>query len=123
MLRDVNLDFKHLTPKSYLTNLLEDERDPKRYSLDEVGKRNDIRKCIKTFFGGEKNLECLSLKRPTDGEPSPDMELRLEFIKSCADLITQVKSRLKIKSIKDRPLTATMFLNLALEYVDQLNAG
>jgi hypothetical protein len=88
-----------------------------------VGKRNEIRKCIKTFFGGEKNLECLSLKRPTDGDPSPDMELRPEFIKSCADLIAQLKIRLKIKAIKDRPLTTTMFLNLALEYVDQLNAG
>ena len=118
ILRDVNIDFKHLTPKSYLLNLLEDERDPRRYSLDEVGKRNEIRKCIKSFFGGDKNLECLSLKRPTDGDPSPDMELKPEFVKSCTDLISQIKSRLKAKQIRDRPLTPTMFLNLALEYVD-----
>jgi hypothetical protein len=71
------MDFKHLTAKSYLLNLLEEERDPKRVSIDEVQQRNVIRKCIKTFFGGEKNLECLSLVRPFDKD-----RLRPEFLKS-----------------------------------------
>lgn len=84
VLRDVNMDFKHLTPKSYLLNLLEDERDPKRYSLDEVGKRNEIKKCIKSFFGGDKNLECLSLQHPS--KPG--------FGTSCADLVDKVTSRM-----------------------------
>jgi hypothetical protein len=123
VLRDVNIDFKHLTPRSYLLNLLEDERDPRRYSLDEVGKRNDIRKCIKSIFCGEKNLECLALKKPTDGEICPEMELKPEFVKSCQDVVSQLKSKLSAKTIRESPLTPTMFLNLALEYIDQLNSG
>lgn len=112
------MEFKHLTAKSYLLNLLEEERDPKRVSIDEVQQRNVIRKCIKTFFGGEKNLECLSLVKPFDED-----RLRPEFMKSSQELICQIKNKLRLKTIKDKPLTPNMLLNLALEYVDQINRG
>jgi len=92
ILRDVNIDFKHLTAKSYLLNLLEDERDPRRYSADEVWKRNEIRRCIRSFFGS--NLECLSLMRPSNDDVTFDSQIKPEFTKACNEMVATIKNQL-----------------------------
>jgi len=124
------MDFKHLTPKSYLMNGLEEERDPKRGSAEEAARRNVIRKCIKSYFGGEKNIECFPMNRPVDDDSKLESldvckkaDLKPEFVKSCEDLLINLKNKIKVKQINGRPLTGNMLLSLAMEYVDQINRG
>ena len=104
VLRDVSMDFKHLTPKSYLMNGLEEERDPKRGSAEEAARRNVIRKSIKSYFGGEKNIECFPMTRPVDDDSKLESldvckkaYLKPDFVKTCEDLLINLKNRLKIK--------------------------
>jgi hypothetical protein len=47
-------------------------------------------------------------------------DLRPEFTEAVDKLMLKLKSA-KVKTIGNRPLTGSMFLGLALEYVDALN--
>ena len=47
-------------------------------------------------------------------------DLRPEFTEAVDKLMLKLKSS-KVKTIGNRPLTGSMFLGLALEYVDALN--
>ena len=64
MLRDLDMDFKHLTPKAYLMQGLEESRG----KSEEAKYKNTIRRAVKEYFGGEANLNCFALGKPSDNE-------------------------------------------------------
>ena len=47
--------------------------------------------------------------------------LKTEFRSALEVLIQELKDNVKVKEIGGRPLTATMILNLTLEYVEAIN--
>ena len=66
VLKDFSLEFKHMTPKSYINQCL----DPDPKTDPETAQMNNIRRCIKDFFAGEKDLDCHWLVKPIDGDDS-----------------------------------------------------
>jgi hypothetical protein len=124
VLRDLDMDFKHLTPKAYLMQGLEESRG----KTDEARYKNGIRRAVKEYFGGEANLNCFALTKPSDDDAGletidqmQESQLTKQFAQSCSDFILQLKMNFAVKAINHRPLTGNMLLNLAMEYVDTLN--
>ena len=122
VLRDFSLNFQHLTPKVYLESCLEEQKG----ASDDVFIKNQIRSSIRQFFA---DLDCVTLVRPVNNESLlahiEDLkytELRKEFRDNLDALISRLKSTPRIKMINNRPLTGSMLLGLALEYVDALNS-
>jgi hypothetical protein len=117
-MRDFSLNFKTLTPKSYLDNILEEKKNP-----DEEGhRRNLTKRCIKSFFS---DLKCHPLVRPVDAEEDlrniENLEyeaLRPEFREGIEALMRDLKEKPKCKMINNKSMTGSMFLNLAIDYCD-----
>ena len=65
VMRDFGLDFKHLTPKAYLEQVLETQKTSKGLMSDDVFHKNSIRESIKNFFS---DLDCFTLVRPVTNE-------------------------------------------------------
>ena len=128
VVRDLDMDFKHLTPMSYLQQNLE----PSRIRNDVAVNRNQVRRCLKDFFGGENSLNCYALSTPSEDsqvleslcEKGPKECLQVTkplFGSQITDLVTNLKQSCEARKIGGRYLTGAMFLNLALEFIDQLN--
>ena len=123
VLRDCSLDFKHLTPETYLEQCLEQER-----GFSDDTQKNAIRQSLKKFF---PKIECTSMGRPVDDqgllarlEELAYSDLKAEFRSICEKLVNKsTRTSPKVKSINNRPLTGYMLLGLALEYVDNFNRG
>ena len=123
VLRDCSLDFKHLTPETYLEQCLEQER-----GFSDDTQKNAIRQSLKKFF---PKIECMSMGRPVDDqgllarlEELAYKDLKAEFRSICEQLVNKsIRVSPKVKSINNRPLTGYMLLGLALEYVDNFNRG
>ena len=49
-------------------------------------------------------------------------DLKPDFRKQVTSLVSQVKQKLKVKSVHGKTLNSSMFLALTLEYVEALNA-
>ena len=118
------MDFRHLTPKAYLMQGLEESRG----KSEEAKYKNGIRRAVKEYFGNEANLNCFALCKPTNNEgmietidQMPESELSKAFTQGMSDLLLHLKSNHVVKAINDRPLTGNMFLNLAMEYVEAIN--
>ena len=95
---------------------------------DQAKNRNEIRRCVKDFFGGEANLNCFALVPPHADEQKlenlselNENELDQVFNAKCQEMITSLKQNSVAKAIGDRHLTGNMLLNLAMEFVDSLN--
>jgi hypothetical protein len=114
-----------MTPKSYLNQCLEADRS----TTEDSVKTNDIRRCIKELFGGEKEIECHALTKPLDDSDQVlgllsnlDYDgLKIEFRTAVDNLVQDLRDNYKVKEINGRPLTAPMILNLTLEYVEAIN--
>ena len=65
VLRDFGLDFKHLTPKAYLSQVLEVQKSSSGLVSDDIFHKNTIRESIKNFFA---DLDCFTLVRPVTNE-------------------------------------------------------
>ena len=118
------MDFEHLTPKSYLMQGLE----MSQLKSDQARNRNEIRRCLKEYFGGEASLNCFALMPPhPDEERLTDMssldqaELNSTFTAKCHEMVTYLKQNHVVKAVGERHLTGNMLLNLAMEYVEALN--
>ena len=42
--------------------------EPSLLRSDQARQRNEIRRCLKEYFGGEANLNCFALVKPHDDE-------------------------------------------------------
>eukprot|EP00826_Nyctotherus_ovalis_P039863 TRINITY_DN3866_c0_g2_i4.p1 TRINITY_DN3866_c0_g2~~TRINITY_DN3866_c0_g2_i4.p1 ORF type:complete len:780 (+),score=309.70 TRINITY_DN3866_c0_g2_i4:73-2412(+) len=121
VLRDFSLDLKKKSPRDYL----EDNLKPQT-AMDEEGlRKNAIRQTITGFF---QERDCFTLVRPVNDEAKiahiEDMQygdLRPEFTKACDVLIHRMLSRARVKTVRGVALTASMFMGLALEYIQSLN--
>ena len=124
VVRDLTMDFQHLTPKTYLLQGLE----MSQLKSDQAKNRNEIRHCLKEYFGGEQNLNCFALVPPHSDQEKleslselAETDLNETFNSKCMEMVTALKQSAVVKSIGDRQLTGNMLLNLAMEYVDALN--
>ena len=121
VLRDFSLDLQKRTPREYL----EDNLKPQMAVNDESIKKNAIRQTIAGFF---LERDCFTLVRPVHEEAKiahiEDLkyeELRPEFIKACDAVVQKILTRVRVKTVNGIPLTASMFMGLALEYIQSLN--
>lgn len=130
VLRDFSLNFKLLTPKVYLEQALESQSQGRGSLMsDDIFRKNQIRESIKNFFA---DLDCFTLVRPVTNEGQLahieeldyEKDLRPEFRQAMDNLMSKLKSphSARVKSVNGRPLTSTMLLGLALEYVDAINS-
>ena len=126
MVHDLKMDFQHLTPKTYLLQGL----DNSMLKSDQAKNRNEVRRCLKDFFGGEANLNCFALVPPHNDEEKlenlaelQEMDLNEAFNVKVKDMTLQLKQNTVLKAIGERQLTGNMLLNLAMEFVDQLNSN
>jgi len=78
--------------------------------------KNRIRKLIKSYF---KDRDCFTMVRPLLKEKdlqnlensAPD-KLRPEFLEQILSLRKKILNRVKVKTFKNQPLTADMYINL-----------
>lgn len=127
VLRDFGLDFKTLTPKSYLEQVLETQKS-KSLMSDDTFHKNQIRESIKNFFA---DLDCFTLVRPVTSESQLahieeldfDNDLRPEFKEGMNRLMDKLKApeTCRVKQVNGKGLTSSMLLGMALEYVDAIN--
>jgi len=120
------MDFQHLTPKTYLLQGLENSM----LKSDQARNRNEVRRCLKEFFGGEANLNCFALVPPHHDEEKLEClnelqasDLNEGYNSKVAEMTTLLKQNTVVKSIGERHLTGNMLLNLAMEFVDSLNSN
>ena len=120
VLRDFSLELEK-SSKDYL----EDNLKPKAEDNEEIIRENNIRRIITSYF---PERDCFTLIRPINEESKiahiEEMEyssLRPEFTSACDNLMKQILSRVRVKIIDGIPLTANMFMGLALEYIQSLN--
>ena len=97
---------------------------------DQAKNRNEVRRCLKDFFGGEASLNCFALVPPHNDEEKlenlaelQEMDLNEAFNVKVKDMTLQLKQNTVLKAIRERQLTGNMLLNLAMEFVDQLNSN
>lgn len=121
VLRDFSLDLKKRSARDYL----EDNLKPQPAADEEGTRKNAIRQTISSFF---LERDCFTLVRPVNEESKiahiEDMkyrDLRPEFTKACDSLIQKILGRARVKTVNGIPLTASMFMGLALEYTQSLN--
>eukprot|EP00826_Nyctotherus_ovalis_P043660 TRINITY_DN4624_c0_g2_i1.p1 TRINITY_DN4624_c0_g2~~TRINITY_DN4624_c0_g2_i1.p1 ORF type:complete len:870 (-),score=280.12 TRINITY_DN4624_c0_g2_i1:153-2762(-) len=121
VLRDFSLDLKKRSAREYL----EDNLKPQPATDEEGTRKNAIRQTISSFF---LERDCFTLVRPVNEESKiahiEDMkyrDLRPEFTKACDSLIQKILGRARVKTVNGTPLTASMFMGLALEYTQSLN--
>ncbi len=121
VLRDFSLDLQKRSPREYL----EDNLKPQIAMNEESMRKNSIRQTIAGFF---LERDCFTLVRPVNDESKiahiEDMkyeDLRPEFTKTCDGIISKILGRARVKTVNGIPLTASMFMGLALEYIQSLN--
>jgi len=121
VLRDFSLDLKKRSSREYL----EDNLKPQPATDEEGIRKNAIRQTISSFF---VERDCFTLVRPVNEETKiahiEDMkyrDLRPEFTKACDSLVEKILNRARVKTVNGIPLTASMFMGLALEYIQSLN--
>jgi len=121
VLRDFSLDLNKKTPREYL----EDSLKLQPSTTEEVIQKNNIRKALTSYF---PERDCFTLARPINEESKlatiKNMKyenLRPEFTKACDNLIKAILGRVRVKMVNGVPLTASMFMGLALEYIQSLN--
>lgn len=121
VLRDFALDLQKKPPRDYFEDNLRSQP-----VINEEGKaKNVVRQKITEYF---QERDCCTLIRPINDEEKithlEDLkyeELRPEFIKGCDALIQKILSKLRVKVVNGIPLTASMFMGLAMEYIESLN--
>lgn len=94
VVRDLQMDFEHLTPKTYLMQGLE----MSMLKSDQAKNRNEVRRCVKEFFGGEANLNCFALVPPHTDEEKVESLAELQasdldqvFETKCQEMIMHLK--------------------------------
>jgi hypothetical protein len=85
-----------------------------------------IRDAINKYF---KERECFTMIRPVSDESKlahietlKYEELKTDFRKQVTSFVNTVKKKLKVKIINGKTLNSSMFLSLALEYTEAINA-
>jgi len=85
-------------------------------SHQEQEQKNKIRKLIKTYF---RDRDCFTMVRPMLKEKdlqnldnSTPEKLRPEFLEQVLHLRKKILNRVKVKTFKNQPLTADMYINL-----------
>ena len=138
VLRDFALELvdengKNVTTKQYLENALREENtnlishnEYNKGIIEEMNKKNDIRKIIKLFF---RERDCYTLIRPVNDEKKlkiidklPQEELRPEFLNQMNLLVKNVFENIRPKSINGGYMNGEMFLNLTKMYIESLNS-
>ena len=124
VMRDFFHDLEGKSPKDYLEECL---KETPGYTADVV-KKNRIRSAI---VGNFKERECFTMIRPVADEAKlahidslkwESDSLKPEFKKQVNSFVNQVGKKVKAKAINGKYLNSSMFLNLALEYIDALNS-
>eukprot|EP00830_Metopus_es_P005113 TRINITY_DN1472_c0_g1_i2.p1 TRINITY_DN1472_c0_g1~~TRINITY_DN1472_c0_g1_i2.p1 ORF type:complete len:859 (-),score=219.71 TRINITY_DN1472_c0_g1_i2:17-2593(-) len=121
VMRDFSLDLQKKTAREYM----EDSLKPQTAVTEEAMRKNAVRQTIAGMF---PERDCFALVRPVNEEAKiahiEDLkytDLRPEFTKSCDAVIQKILTRVRVKTVNGMPLTATMFMGLALEYIQSLN--
>ena len=94
-LRDFKLEFKTLTPNSYLSQCLEGGSG----NGPEAAVRNKVKSYLQTSFS---KTQCFALPRPTEGDPTlldAGAEMNPEFETAVAAMVTQLKQSHKKKKV------------------------
>jgi hypothetical protein len=110
------------TPKNYLEECLQSIPG----FSQEIRKKNQIREAITKYF---KERECFIMVRPVTDESKlshvDDLkweELKSDFRREVSNFTSTIKKKLKPKVINGKLLNSSMFLQLALEYTEAINA-
>jgi len=138
VLRDFALELvdekgKEVSAKQYMENALKEENtnlisnnEYNKGVIEEINKKNEIRKIIKLFF---RERDCYTLIRPVHDEKKlkiidqiPQEQLRPEFLSQMNLLVEKVFTSIRPKNINGGYMNGPMFLNLAKMYVDSLNS-
>ena len=138
VLRDFALELvdekgKEVSAKQYMENALREENtnlisnnEYNKGVIEEINKKNEIRKIIKLFF---RERDCYTLIRPVHDEKKlkiidqiPQEQLRPEFLSQMNLLVEKVFTSIRPKNINGGYMNGPMFLNLAKMYVDSLNS-
>ena len=138
VLRDFALELidnqgNEVTTKQYLENALKEENinliSNNSYNkgiLEEINKKNDIRKTLKLFF---RERDCYTLVRPVYDEKKlkiidqlPIEELRPEFLNQMNNLVKKVFDNIRPKSVNGGYMNGPIFLNLVKMYINSLNS-
>eukprot|EP00347_Sterkiella_histriomuscorum_P019605 403340994 len=122
VLRDFYHDLEGQTPKQYLEDCLQ-----MTAALSNDGlKKNLIRESIKKYF---KDRDCYTFIRPVSDESKLAHvdslkweELKTDFRREVSGFVKDMKKKLKPKIINGKFLNTSMFLSLALEYIDAINS-
>eukprot|EP00826_Nyctotherus_ovalis_P003519 TRINITY_DN10719_c0_g1_i1.p1 TRINITY_DN10719_c0_g1~~TRINITY_DN10719_c0_g1_i1.p1 ORF type:complete len:876 (+),score=306.37 TRINITY_DN10719_c0_g1_i1:107-2734(+) len=119
VLRDFSLDLNKKTPHDYLEDNL------KLQPSEQSAQRNSIRHAITSYF---PERDCFTLVRPVNEEGKlinletmKYADLRSEFTKACDCFVETALKRVRVKTVNGVPLTASMYMGLALEYIQSLN--
>ena len=137
VLRDFALELidnqgNNVTTKQYLENALREENinliSNNSYNkgiLEEMNKKNDIRKTLKLFF---RERDCFTLVRPVYEEKKlkiidqlPVEELRPEFLNQMNKLVKKIFDNIRPKSVNGGFMNGPVFLNLIKMYINSLN--
>eukprot|EP00742_Colponemidia_sp_Colp-10_P009471 GILJ01010327.1.p1 GENE.GILJ01010327.1~~GILJ01010327.1.p1 ORF type:complete len:919 (-),score=186.39 GILJ01010327.1:130-2637(-) len=120
---DLSADGRHMTAAEYLESALA----PQQVSSEHTKYKNQIRRAISTFF---RTRDCVTLVRPVADEGQlqrlptlPYEALRPEFRSQMDGLVATVFRSVRPKMVRNRLLTGSMLVGLALEYVQALNGG
>ena len=138
VLRDFALELvdergQEISAKQYMENALKEENvnlisnnEFNKGVIEEINKKNEIRKIIKLFF---KERDCYTLIRPVHDEKKlkiidqiPQDQLRPEFLTQMNALVDKVFENVRPKNINNSYMNGQMFLNLAEMYINSLNS-
>ena len=138
VLRDFALELidekgKEISTKQYMENALKEQNinnisnnEYNKNILEEINKKNEIRKIIKLFF---KERDCYTLIRPVHDEKKlkiidqiPQEQLRPEFLSQMNLLVQKIFDNIRPKNINGGYMNGPMFLNLAKMYINSLNS-
>ena len=138
VLRDFALELidnqgNEVTTKQYLENALKEENinliSNNSYNkgiMEEINKKNDIRKTLKLFF---RERDCYTLVRPVNEEKKlkiidklPIEELRPEFLNQMNTLVKKIFESIRPKSVNGGYMNGPIFLNLLKMYINSLNS-
>jgi len=119
-------DFYHqLDPGHTARDYMEKCLEPVPGISEDIRSKNKIREGIMKYF---KDRDCVSLIRPLDDEndlahieEQTFDSLRPDFQGQMNKLIQKIYTKAKPKVISGKTLNGSMFLGLAMEYVDSLN--
>ena len=122
-----------ITARQYLENALREENvnnistnSFNQGVIDELNKKNDIRKTLKLFF---KERDCYTLVRPVNDEKKlklidqlPIEELRPEFLNQMNNLVKKVFESVRPKQIQGSYMNGKMYIKLIKMYLDAINS-